>query len=129
MTHTLAIATYNNNEQLINACVSLVRNTDFSGRLLVVNNGEPGTYNQVQGAVPYEIDWLEAGGNLGWMGAINQALDLSDTDLFTMMNDDVLFPPASIDWWEKQLRWFDLPDVVGVGPTSNFVAGVQNAYW
>lgn len=128
MTTTVAIPTYNNTHQLVDALVSMVRNTDFSGRILVINNGEPGSYETVQGAVPYEIDWLDAGKNLGWMGGVNEALRRTETEFITMMNDDVLFPPANLTWWSNQLRWFDMPNVGGVGPTSNYVAGVQNAF-
>lgn len=129
MSHTLAIATWNNEHQLVDTLVSLARNTDFSGRVIVINNGKPGIAETIQWAVPYDISlWIDAGKNLGWEGAINLALSETDTDLFTMLNDDVLFPPASTQFWDRTLRWFDKTDVGGVGPTSNYVAGWQNAF-
>ena len=127
MSLTVAIPTYKNQHQLVDTLVSLVRNTDFSGRVLVINNGDA-CYEEVQGAVPYDIDWLEAGENLGWARAINVALERADTDFFCMLNDDVLFAPCSTSWWSNTLRWFDMPDVGGIGPSSNYVAGYQNAF-
>ena len=130
MSVTVIIPTYENPHQLVDTLVSLVRNTDFVGRIIVVNNGRPGRgyYEQVQGAVPHEIDWIEPGKNLGWMGAINLGLAEVTTEVVCMLNDDVLFPPASFEFWKKLLGWFDKTDVGGVGPTSNFVAGHQNAF-
>lgn len=127
---TVIIPTLDNPRQLYDTLASLVRNTDFAGRIIVVNNGAPGRgyYEQVQASIPHEIDWIEPGKNLGWMGAINLALQEVDTEFVCMLNDDVLFPPASFDWWAKLLSWFDKTDIGGVGPTSNFVAGHQNAF-
>ncbi len=127
MTLTLAIPTWNNPGQLTSALLSLVRHTDFSGRVLVINNGEP-CYERVQGAVPYELDWIDAKENLGWMGGVNEALAHTDTPFFCMMNDDVLFPYDE-SFWDRTLRWFDLHDVGGVGPSSNYVAGAQNVQY
>jgi len=123
---TLAIPTWNNPRQLIDALVSLVRNTDWSGRILVVNNGEP-CYEEVQGAVPHEIDWIDAGENLGWMGGINLALKHTDTHYFCMMNDDVVFP-VNPKFWQNLRHWFDYTDIGGVGPASNFVSGAQSIF-
>lgn len=128
MSLTVAIPSLNNTRQLADTLISLVRNTDFAGRIIVVNNGEPGSYEAVQGVVPYDLDWIDMGTNAGWMGGINQALKHATTDLFCMLNDDVLFPPCSTTFWDKLLRWFDLPEAGGVGPTSNFVSGYQNAF-
>lgn len=124
MSTTLAIPTYNNQNQLVSALLSLVTHTDFAGRVIVVNNGEP-CYEQVQGAIPYDLDWIDAGKNLGWMGGINEALAQTTTPFFCMMNDDVVFPYDK-GWWDRTLRWFDLPEMGGVGPCSNYVAGAQN---
>lgn len=130
MSLTVIIPTYENPQQLHDTLISLVRNTDFSGRIIVVNNGKPGNgyYEAIQQAVPHEVDWMEPGRNLGWMGAINLALREVDTEFVCMLNDDVLFPPASFEFWKKLLEWFERSDLGGVGPTSNFVAGHQNAF-
>jgi hypothetical protein len=62
------------------------------------------------------------------MGGINLALPEVQTEFVCMLNDDVLFPPASFSFWKTLLAWFDKTDIGGVGPTSNFVAGHQNAF-
>ena len=130
MSLAVIVPTFNNPQQLHDTLMSLVRNTDFAGRIIVVNNGAPGNgyYEQVQGSIPHEIDWIEPGKNLGWMGAINLALPEVQTEWVCMLNDDVLFPPASFEFWQKLTGWFDRTDIGGVGPTSNFVAGHQSAF-
>lgn len=126
MSLTVAVPTWNNPGQLTDALLSLVHNTDFSGRVLVINNGEP-CYERIQGSIPYEVDWIDAGKNLGWMGGVNLALKHADTSLFCMMNDDVIFPYDQ-HFWEKTQGWFHLPEVGGVGPSSNYVAGFQSIH-
>lgn len=130
MNLTVIVPTWNNPQQLHDTLVSLSRNTDFTGRILVVNNGDEGLalYQSIQGAVPREVDWIDAGKNLGWMGAINLALEEVQTEYVCMLNDDVLFPPASYEFWKRLLSWFDIVDVGAVGPSSNFVMGSQNAF-
>ncbi len=128
MSLTVAVPTFNNPTQLRDTLLSLVANTDFTGRIIVVNNGEPGLYPVIQGAIPYDLDVIDMNGNAGWMGGINEALRYADTDLFCMLNDDVIFPPASVHFWDQMLRWFDKKEVGGVGPASNYVAGWQSAH-
>src|SRR5262245_11266542 len=103
MSLTLAIPTYNNYRQLIHALVSLTRNTDFDGRLIVINNGDPTVGGEpfaeaVRRVVPYNVEVYQADTNLGWCGGINAALSVSDSDLFCMCNDDVLFLPNRNFW-------------------------------
>ena len=129
----VAIPTYNNINQLAGALVSLVRNTDFRGRILVINNGET-RYEDVQALIPYEVDWIDAGSNLGWCGGINLALKNSDHPLFCMANDDILFP-VNREFWSNTVEWFNQErmamravKVGGVGPCSNYVSGYQNMH-
>lgn len=122
---TVAIPTWNNFQQLVDTLQSLVCNTDFDGRILVINNGTD-RYEDVQAVVPRDIGWIDAGENLGWMGGINLALKHTETELFCMCNDDVYFPPSRPDFWERLLDWFILPTTGGVGPISNYVSGWQN---
>lgn len=128
MSLTVAIPTWNNPHQLREAVGSLVVNTDFTGRIIIINNGDNGLYEQIQASIPYDLDWIDADRNLGWEGGINEALKHADSDLFCMLNDDVIFPPSSMDFWNRTLRWFDLTDVGGVGPSSNYVSGWQSAH-
>lgn len=123
---TVAIPTYNNPYQLRGTILSLIHNTDFTGRIIVVNNGSD-SYEAAQAVIPYEIDWVDAGENLGWIGGINEALGMADSDLFCMLNDDVIFP-WNQTFWETTAQWFDRPDCGGVGPASNYVAGWQSIH-
>jgi GT2 family glycosyltransferase len=136
---TVAIPTYNNPQQLVETLASLTSDTDFLGRILVINNGSP-CYEQVQGIIRYELDWYDAGENLGWAKAINLALANCQTKYFCMLNDDVIFH-NNRNFWKNLLRWFDLSNnqplmwheaerpwdhVAGVGPISNYAFAYQN---
>lgn len=119
----VCIPTWNNPEQLKGALDSLFA-TDFSGDLVIANNGDP---------LPWRSDdpWnlIHFGENLGWMGAINRMLALYDPaehDVFCMLNDDVIFPKDR-QFFTKLLSHFSDPKVGGVGPISNFVSGCQQA--
>ena len=118
---TVCIPTFKNPQQLTEALISLVRNTDFSGRILVINNGSA-DYEEVQFYVPYEVDWINSGGNLGWEKSINLGLANSSTPLFCMSNDDILFP-INPNFWKIVTAWFSNGKVGAVGPVSN------SAYW
>lgn len=122
---TVAIPTWNNPQQLIDTIQSLVCNTIFEGRILVINNGED-RYEDIQAAVRYDIDWIDAGENLGWAGGINLALKHTKTEFFCMLNDDVYFVPSIREFWEGLMGWFTLATVGGVGPLSNYASGFQN---
>ena len=80
LSHTVCIPTWNNPRQLHDTIMSLISNTDFVGRVIVVNNGEKGLYEYIQGAVPYNLTWIDAGSNLGWQGGINETLRHTTTD-------------------------------------------------
>lgn len=132
---TVCIPTFNNPQQLAETLVSLVRNTDFTGRILVVNNGST-KYEQIQALVPYEVDWIDAGKNLGWMGALNLGLANDSNPMFCAANDDILFP-LNREFWVKVSGWFSCEmetfrnqpmKVGGVGPCSNYVSGYQNQF-
>ena len=136
---TIAIPSWQNQQQLCDALVSLTRHTDFDGRIIVINNGGA-DYRVVQASVPREIDWIDAPQNLGWSNAINEALGHTESELFCMLNDDVVFH-VDREFWARLLHWFDvqhdpivwrdiLPPwarIAGVGPISNYAFGYQNA--
>lgn len=149
MNLTIAVPTCDNLQQLSDTLISLVRNTDFQGKLLVIDNGlksTPETYKYIQGQVPYDIDWYDALGNLGWAKAINLAISKTKTEFFCMLNDDVIFVPDR-DFWRKLMAWFNYGEdmrsakvpiwhepfppwfnIGGVGPISNYAFGYQNLW-
>jgi len=120
---------------------SLREFTDQSAyELLIINN------NSTDGTLEYldEIEKLYNNihiitneQNEGWTGACNQAFKLISPDLnlssskvmfndcthVLLANNDILF---EADWLSKMLKRFDDPDVGIVGPTSDYVAGLQS---
>lgn len=136
MRFVIAIPTWNNPRQLIEALTSLVRNTDFASNIIIVNNGEPeiageSFQHHLQAAIPYQLGIIQAPSNLGWCGGINLALkaaDLKHPDgdyVFVMCNDDVLFP-VNRQFWRRLSFWFETTRAFGVGTCSDYVSGYQN---
>lgn len=134
---TMVIPTYNSPDVLHHMLTSLKTNTDWGGRIILVNNGDKLPYTP-------DVDMLiEAGQNLGWMGGVNAGLAEADTEFFCMANDDLLFIPGSREFWyslikpldqrmDDLLRCFDptyKSNVGGIAPSSNYVSGCQNAFW
>ena len=129
---TIAVPTLYNFDQLSAALKSLIIYTDYPFKILVVNNGVDD--NEVFDArlaasnLGDLVSVKHMNGNVGWMKAINAALAECDTKFFCMMNDDVVFPPNSGYFWRTLMAHFDDPDVGAVGPSSNFISGVQNLF-
>lgn len=123
---TMVIPTFNSPEVLRNMLTSLWTNTDWEGRIIVTNNGEPLPFKGIEGG-PLEI--VDAGSNLGWMGGVNRGLAMADTEFFCMANDDLLFIPRSFNFWIMLISEMERENAGGVGPCSNYVSGAQNAFW
>jgi len=66
--------------------------------------------------------------NLGWIRGVNQglkiALDKYDPDHIIFSNSDIVIPGDRI-WLERYVGPLQQDDVGAVGPTSNFVMGLQ----
>ena len=121
----MVIPTFNSPDVLHHMLTSLKTNTDWGGRIVLVNNGDKLPYTP-------DVDMLiEAGSNLGWMGGVNAGLKEADTEFFCMANDDLLFVPGSNAFWYTLEHTLDIivPTVGGVAPSSNYVSGCQNAFW
>lgn len=129
---TMVIPTFNSPQVLGHMLQSLYTNTDWEGRVVVVNNGEPITGISIEGLGDPPCKLIQAGANLGWMGGVNRGLWEADTEYFCMANDDLLFPPGAWEFWQSLMNGFmanaSLP-VGGVAPSSNYVSGCQNAFW
>jgi GT2 family glycosyltransferase len=101
--------------------------------ILIIDNGSS------DGTVVYLIDQESSYKNVhcifntsneGWTGACNQAFDLilsqkmyKDCDYILLANNDILL---EADWLPKMLKRFDDDKVGIVGPTSDYVAGLQS---
>lgn len=130
---TIAIPTYQNYEQLSWCLDSLVKHTDYPYKIIVVNNdSSQESQIQIQQIVDSteckDIEILQPGTNMKWMGSINLALNKTSTSYFCMMNDDVVFVPESTTFWNKLVDILSNDTVGAVGPSSNFVAGNQKLF-
>lgn len=124
-TLTIAIPTWHNAEQLSNCLSTLVNYTKFPFKVIVIDNGCDAVMEQSSESWPDNVEYVNPGENKGWMGGINHALEMCDTSLFCMMNDDVAFLPSNTGFWQELTSHF-LDDTVGiVGPASDFIAGTQ----
>ena len=136
---SICIPTYNNFQQLHWCLHSLVNNAPGSYRILLVNNdSSPQSSNGILrviesiGISPDHITIVQPGCNLKWMGSINIGLHhihASMSEYFCMMNDDVIFPPSSNNFWNNMIELMDSdPSIGAIGPCSNFVSGNQNLH-
>lgn len=128
---TIAIPTYNNDQDLWRCLYTLTLNTNVNARVIVINN-DINTKEIIDTLVSQEgldhVEVVHKVENVGWMGGINTALDMADTEYFCMLNDDVIFIPGMPMFWDILLRHFADPTVAAVAPCSNFASGVQSLY-
>ena len=130
---TIAIPTFGNLDQLQHTLYSLLYYTEYPYRILIINNDgtEAGkaAINGISERIGYDdIKVLNPGANMGWMGAINLALEETDTPLFCTLNDDVAFLPGRNEFWRELTKHFGDDKVGAVGPCSNFVSSKQNVF-
>lgn len=131
---TILIPTYRNPQVLQHCLHSLLLNTEFPYKIVVLNN-DP---NPAMGAYlekliaslsfPH-IKVRHLGGNKGWMGALNAGMEDVDTPLVCCLNDDVVFIPGQREFWRKLCHLFGDDRVAAVGPSSNYVMGSQSIFF
>lgn len=123
----MVMPTWNNSHMCSEAVRTLYEFTDYDkyGSLCVWDNS-PAEDLKLQAACDkYGVEYFHSSENLGWMRSINAGYTQGkNMDLFTMCNDDVIFPQDP-DFWPRVFNAFDDPAVGGVGPVSNYVMGVQ----
>lgn len=119
----LIMPTWNNPQYLYPAVNALLR-TPFTGKLIVVNNGDRESVTLDEASV----EVVHAGRNLGWEGGLKRGLERSDSEFVGFINDDTLIPPSSFHWARMLLDPFRDSRVAAVGPSSNVVMGVQNIF-
>jgi len=112
--------------------VSLIKYTEYPFKVVVVNNDPSEDSREHWDAVERTTDFkdlsiIHLGSNKGWMGAINAGMEYVDTPLVCMMNDDLIFPPNSREFWRCLARHLG-GEVAAVGPSSNFVMGRQSIF-
>lgn len=129
---TILIPTFKNTQACLGAVVSLLKYTEFPYKIIIVNNdADSGAREYYDKAIKntdfHDLYVLHMASNKGWMGAINAGMRQVDTPLVCMMNDDVLFPPNSKEFWRALARHMG-GQVAAVGPSTNFVMGRQSIF-
>lgn len=123
----MVMPTWKNETMCGEAIRTLYDYTDFAqhGELIVIDNAPNGTH-LANICAKYGARYRPQTENLGWMRSINSAWDHEcTTPLFTMCNDDVVFPQDR-EFWPRTFKLFeDDEEVGGVGPISNYVMGAQ----
>lgn len=92
----------------------------------IVNNGHSALDNYVQEGE--HLSLLRPGKNLGWEGGLNYALERTSAPFVLFANDDIRAVEGDYDWLWRMLNLFNDPSVGAVGPSSNFVMGVQSIF-
>ena len=121
------MVTYDNPLYLAGSMKSILATwTWYPFRLIVVNNGAPENIPSVAPDSQAQIVVLHQKSNLGWEGGLKAGLEFSDAPFVLFANDDIVVPNAS-RYWARNLLWpFRNRQLGAIGPTSNFVAGLQN---
>lgn len=99
-------------------------------RLIVVDNGSTdGTKEYLDSIHGPGCHWIiPLTKNVGWIRGVNTGLELSleeyGPDYIIFSNSDIVVPGDRV-WLNKYVEVLQRPDVGAVGPTSNFVMGLQ----
>lgn len=98
--------------------------------LIVVDNGSTdGTREYLDSIHDSGCDWvIPLSQNHGWVQGVNYGLEYAleeyDPELVIFSNSDIVIPGDRI-WLDKYVQVLQRPDAGAVGPTSNFVMGLQ----
>ncbi|CAI6042994.1 glycosyltransferase family 2 protein [Cohnella sp. JJ-181] len=120
---SIIIPTFNQQELLRRCINSIVRHTEPSYEIIVVDNGSTdGTAEYLKklgGTVRYRA--LER--NLGFAGACNIGLMMAKGQTLMLLNNDTL---VTENWLDNLLACLNSdPDIGMVGPVTNFISGEQ----
>lgn len=131
---TVIIPTYKNYPTFVRCFMSLIKYTEFPLKVVAVNNDpDPGSRQILDDAVAAtdfeHFKVLHMDSNKGWMGGINAGMELVDTPLVCMMNDDLVFIPGCKEFWRVMARHIGPhSEIAAVGPASNYVSGRQSIF-
>lgn len=124
---SVVIPTWNNPQYVVPCVNSLLAHTVAQPimEVIVVNNGEKGSVKDLGNP---RVRVLDIGENKGWCGGLNAGVSQSDAEYIVLCNDDIFVPAFSRLWLNKMVQHFMFPECGAVGPSSNFVMGLQ-AIW
>jgi len=98
-------------------------------RLIVVDNGSTdGTVEYLE-SLGDAVAWFTEKENLGWVKGVNNGLACAlysglDPDFIVFGNSDIVIPGEP--WWlDRYIKPLEEEGIGAVGPTSNFVMGLQ----
>lgn len=124
---SIILPTFNNMDYLVPCVNSIVLHHTTPGlyEVIIINNGDKGSIPEIHHD---NVRVIEAGKNLGWEGGLKLGLEHSKNPFVVFMNDDTYIPASSRPWLLQMMRHFKNPKVAAVGPSSNCVMGLQNAF-
>lgn len=111
------IVAYNNYEDIKAAIVSMEKfnSPELSKRIYIVDNGvrisEPEDVKEFKSFIEKigDVEYIDAGGNLGFGKGHNKVLNIIDSEYHAIVNPDILFCE---DAFSKIVEWMDInPDV------------------
>lgn len=128
MSTAIIIPTWDNFQYLRVTLESILRYTQGNYRLVVIDNGstdETPQYLSDLKARCLSLTTIRNPENVGFVKAMNQGLSLVNPGEDVLwLNDDIQI--TDVGWLESMERNLSLDDVGAVGPTSNFVMGLQS---
>jgi len=116
------IPTVNNSNELAIALDGLLRQDFGELEIVVVGpSNDPGSTV----AREFGVQYLDDKGSRTRADACNVAIDGTESEIVMFTDDDVIVPE---DWVSKLVRWFDRPEVAGVGG-PNFAPIEESGLW
>lgn len=122
---TIIMLTRNGWEMTEQAIDSIFKHTKYPFKIIVVDNGSTDlTVDKLR--LDPTVFHIESPFNQGFACGNNLALEIVDTPYFVLCNNDILATP---NWLEKLIDVSNTDEkILGVGPLSNKVSGVQKVF-
>ncbi len=124
---SIVVVTYNSQKTIVPCFESLMRCTDSEDEVIVVDNASQDATVELSekftDQYPGRIILIKSEKNLGFSQGTNLGLDLASKEFVVLVNPDV---EVTTGWLDRMLAYLvSDPRVGAVGPTSDFVAGLQ----
>ncbi len=118
----IVIVTYNSANSIRRCLDSVLKYTDTDiSKIVVVDNRSSDETRKILSAYKEHISLILNDDNFGFSAACNQGIKYLKSEYVVLLNPDTV---VTHEWLEKLLRHFK-PNVGAVGPTSDYVAGLQ----
>ena len=124
---SMVIVTYNSGSTIERCLESLVRFTGPQDEIIVIDNASrddtAGAVAAYEGRLPGSLHFVASPRNVGFSRGTNLGLQKATRDFVLLLNPDV---EATDGWLERMVAHLERdPQVGAVGPTSDYVAGLQ----